>query len=318
MFDHVFLLEFLPNEIIIELFKYLKTSELFQSFYNLNFRFNSSIQSLTHLIYSTNKTDNHILSYPFVYTLIINNKIQDKLNCFPNVHRLILDYVTDDLISQLNSSILPNLEYLSIEHKVHPFHISDLRQKIFSSTFPKLKSCYISRIKLPDLFQLWTQTLSLRFLKLNDIDSFIYISILSLCPNLYLLKFKLSIPTKIESNIVLHYNLKQLIINMNYDNYPWDDMILKDYLLCLPNLEQLKISRSVAKDVNMINSLDKYDWLCSIISSHLVLLNQFKFRLYFNRSNSLIELDFLEICCRLKRNFNKIYKGQYQSRLVVF
>lgn len=318
MINHVFLFEFLPNEIIIESFKYFKTSELFQSFYNLNFRLNSLIQSLTHLIYSTNEYDNHILSYPYIHTLIIHNTIQDKLNCFPNVRRLILDYVTDDFISQFNSSNLPNLEYLTIEYKVHPFYISDLHRKIFSNTFSKLKFCYLSRIKLPERIQPWTSTLSLRFLKLNDIDSFIYISILSTCPNLNYLKFKLSIKSKIQSNIVLHSNLKKLIINMNYDNWPWDDTILKEYLLCLPNLEQFKLSRSISKDLTMINYLENYDWLFSIISSHLLVLYRFKFELYFNRSNiSLINFDFLDICFRLKRNFHKIYKGQYQSQLVI-
>jgi len=319
MTNNVFLLEFLPNELIIELFKYFKTFDLFRTFYNLNFRFNCLIQSLPHLIYSTtNKNDNHILSYPYIRTLIINTTIEDKLYWLPNVRRLILNYVTDDLIYQLNTDILSNLEYLSIDYKVHPFYMSDLRRKIFSNTFPNLKYCYISRIKPPDVLQQWTQTLSLRFLKLNDIDSLIYLSILLACPNLYFLKFKLSIKSKIQSNIVLHINLKRLIINMNYDNWPWDDSILEDYLLCVPNLEQFRICRSISRDSNVMNYLQYYDWLSSIISSHLLSLYQFKFDLYLNRSNSLIEFDFQNICHHLKRQFNNVYKGRYQSRLVVF
>jgi len=99
--------------------------------------------------------------------LIINSPIENELYCFPNVRRLILDYVTDDLITQLNRDILPNLQYLSINHKVHPLYMSDLRTKIFSNIFPNLKYCYISRIKSPNILEQWTQTLSLKFLKIN-------------------------------------------------------------------------------------------------------------------------------------------------------
>jgi len=304
---------------MIELFKYFKTQDLFQTFYNLNLRFNYLIQSLNHLIYSTNKNDDHYtLSYPYIRTLIINTPINDKLSCFLNVRRLILDYVTDDLISQLNTYILPNLEYLSIDHKVHPFYMSELNRKIFSNTFFNLKYCYISRIKSSNTFQQWTQTLSLNFLKLNNIDSFIYLSILLACPNLYFLKFKLSIQSKIQSNIVLHNNLKRLIININYDDWPWDDNILEDYLLCVPNLEQFRICRSISRDLNVMNYLQYYDWMFSIISSHLSFLYRFRFDLYLNRSYGLVEFDFSDVSCRLKRKFNNVYKGRYQSRLVVF
>jgi len=318
MTNKVFVLEFLPNELIIELFQYFTTQDLFQSFYNLNFRFNHLIQSLTHLTYSTNRKDNSILSYPYIRTLIINAKIQDRLICFPNIRRLILDYVTDDFILQLTKDILPNLEYLSIYHKVHPFSMFDLRSKIFSNTFPNLKYCYISRMKPPCSIQQWTQTLSLRCLKVNEINSFIYTSILLACPNLYFLKFKLSIRSKIQSNIVLHTNLKRLIINMTYDDWPWDDTVLEDYLFCVPNLEQFRIYRSIPGDLNIMDYLEGYDWCSSIISSHLLSLYRFQFDLCVRRSNGLIELDFQNICYRLKRIFNNVYKDRYQFRLKVF
>jgi hypothetical protein len=314
MSNNRFQLEFLPNELLIELFKYFQTEDLFRIFYNLNFRFNYLIQSLIHLSYSTDKHDH--LSYPYIRTLIINSIIIDKLHFFPNVRRLMLNYVTNDLISQLNTDTLPNLEHLSINHKVHPYHMLDLRNKIFSSTFPYLKSCYISRM---NSFQSWTQTFSLRFLTLNDIDSSIYLSILSACPNLYFLKFKLSIKSKIQSNLVLHTNLKHLIINMNSDYWPWDDQIFEDYFLCIPNLEQFRISRSIGRDTTMINYLQYYDWLSSIITtSHLFLLDHFRFDLYFNRSCELIASNFEEICCDLKTRFLNIYQNSIDYCLRIF
>ncbi|CAF4578456.1 unnamed protein product [Rotaria sp. Silwood2] len=318
MTNNMLLLENLPNEIIIELFKYIKARDLFQSFYNLNSRFNYLIQSLTHLTYSTDKNDNYTLSYPFICTLIINTKIENKLTCFSNLHRLILDYVTDDLISQLNNNILPNLEYLAISHTVGPFYMPDLRAIIFSNTFSNLKYCYISRMTPPYTSREWTQSLSLRFLKVNDIDSSIYISILLACPNLYFLKFKLPKKSKIQSHIVVHTSLKRLIINMHYDEWPWDDSILEDYLSCVPNLEQFRICRSISVDSNTIGYFQCYDWLSTIISKHLLTLDRFKFDLRIKRPSGLIEYDFQDICRCLKKTFNNIFKDRYQSRLVVF
>ena len=313
---NIFLLEFLPNELIVELFKYFKTQDLFQAFYNLNTRFNYLIHSLTHLTYSTNETDNYPPSYPFIRTLIIDTKIEDRLNCFPHVRRLILDYITDDLISQLNTSILPNLEHLSIYHKVNPLYMPDLRTKVFSNIFPTLKYCYISRMKPPYEIQKWTQSLSLRCLKLTNIDSFIYTSVLTACPNLYYLKFNLLNQSAIQSDIVLHTNLKQLVINMIHDDWPWDDSVIEVYLSCVPNLEQFRIYRSVSGDLNVMDYFQYYDWLLSIISSRLVLLSQFKFVLWIKRFNGLINCPLQDIYYCLERKFNNVYKGRYRSRLV--
>lgn len=311
-------LESLPNEIIIEIFRYFETRDLFQAFYNLNHRFNTLVQSLTHLIYSTNKTDNLPISYPFIYTLVINTSVENTLTCFPNVHRIILDYVTDNLMTQLNSRVLPYLEYLSISHKVSPFYMPDLRGKIFSNAFPNLKYCYISRMKPAYTLREWTQSSSLRYLKVNEIDASVYTSILLACPNLYFFKFKLPTRLKLEPNNVSHTNLKRLVINMNYDEWPWDDTILEGYLLCVPNLEEFRVSRSISVDSNIMNSFQSYDWLLSIISKYLLLLNQFIFDLSVKRSNGFIEYDHGKICQCFKTKFNNVYKGRFQSRLVIF
>ncbi|CAF0918801.1 unnamed protein product, partial [Adineta ricciae] len=286
---HMSGLERLPNELLIELFKYLKAPQLFQAFYNLNFRFNYLIQSLTHLTYSTNEQDNQTQAYPYIRTLIIEKTIPDKLVCFPNIRRLILDYVTEEFLVQFNGHTLPNLEYLAIYHKIHPFYMPDLRTKIFSDVFPSLKCCYISRMRSPSAPQDWTRSLSIRFLRFNDINASIYTSVLLACPNLSILKFKLPTRSKIETNFIKHINLKRLFINMKYDDYPWDDEILESYLLCVPNLEQLRISRSISINASVMHHLQYYDWLLSMISSHLRKLNQFKFDLYIHRSQELSE-----------------------------
>ncbi|CAF4232901.1 unnamed protein product [Rotaria socialis] len=220
---------------------------------------------------------------------LINTKLEDKLSCFPNIHRILLDYVTDDLITQFNSQVLPCLEYLSVSHKVSPFYMPDLRGKIFSNGFPNLKSCYISRMKPAYTLREWTRSPSLRFLRLNDIDASIYTSILLACPNLYYLKFRLPERSKIESNIVLHSNLKRLLINLNHDEWPWDDNFLDGYLACVPNLEKLRINRSVSVDSNVMNFLQHYDWLLSTISKRLLVIDRFEFDFNVKRTNGFTE-----------------------------
>ena len=317
MIEQCLVLELLPNELLLQFFEYFQTVDLFRIFYNLNFRLNYLIQSLNHLTYSTHQTDLQHLAYPYIRTLIINTTINNRLPHFPNIRRLKLHYLTDDLISHLNGDHLPRLEYISINHQVHPYFMSNLRMKIFSNTLPTLKCCSIARMKPPNNLEQWTSTFSLQSLKLNDIDGSIYLAVLSVCPNLSTLKFRLVRKSPISSNIVVHGNLKRLLINMNYDQWPWEDGYLGDYLACAPNVEQFRISRSIARDPMLIDSLQDYDWLSSIITSHLLSLVRFQFYLYLNRSSAQVEWNFPDVCRDLKRSFNDVYCNRCESRLVV-
>jgi hypothetical protein len=112
-------LELLPNEILLLLFQCFNAQDLFQAFYNLNNRFNQLIQSFNelHLVFQMKKTDyNDNIFSSYVYTLVIDYNIDVNLRYFPNIHHLKLDNISKNILSQLNSSTLPDLEHLTLYH----------------------------------------------------------------------------------------------------------------------------------------------------------------------------------------------------------
>ena len=116
-------LEDLPNEILVDLFRYLNAQDLFQIFYNLNSRFNALIKSFHHLnllyhmeLFIDNQINNaHLFPY-YVHTLIVGRAININLNQFSNIHCLKLECPLRRVLAQLNSDILPYLQHLSISH----------------------------------------------------------------------------------------------------------------------------------------------------------------------------------------------------------
>ncbi|CAF4646289.1 unnamed protein product [Rotaria sp. Silwood2] len=119
MSDNQFLLESLPNEILIETFEYLDARDLFRAFYNLNSRFNELLQSLNEicLILSIRDRDEVIddtIFLPYVNTLIVKYKTDVILNHYTTIRRLILICLPYTRPYKLETIILPHLEYLSI------------------------------------------------------------------------------------------------------------------------------------------------------------------------------------------------------------
>lgn len=317
MSNQPFPLELLPNELLIELFKYFPLRDLFQSFYDLNSRLNHLIHSLLHLTYTTDRGDHPVAAYPYVRTLIVDAKIPQQLISFPRIQRLKLDYVTDDFLAQFNGRTLPHLEYLSIDHKIHPCYMSALRAKIFSPCFPNLRYCYLSRMKPPSSAEVWTQSLSLRSLKLNDINASVFVSVLRACPNLISLKFKLPTRSTIDTDAMKHARLKRLIINMHYDDWPWDDSVLEGFLLCVPHLEQLRMLRSISNESTMVHYLQSYEWLSTMLRNHLPMLHRLQFDLRVHRSQELTEMDSQDVCNRWMNQFQRLHRSRYASRLVI-
>lgn len=115
-------LEFLPNEYLLLCFQYFNAKDLFHAFYNLNSRFNQLLQSFyeLRLVYQMKNIQYNDQIYPYyVYTLIINTD-NDYINVnfqhFPNIHRLKLDAISKQIISQFKSISLPYLEHLTLYH----------------------------------------------------------------------------------------------------------------------------------------------------------------------------------------------------------
>ena len=105
-------LEFLPNEILLFLFKYFDAQDLFEVFFNLNTRFNDLLQSGDHLSltiskhsHTPNENENIVISH--IGHLIIEDEINIDLTRFTNIRCLILMHTTYHQIKELNNDILP-------------------------------------------------------------------------------------------------------------------------------------------------------------------------------------------------------------------
>jgi len=118
-------LEFLPNEILLEVFKYLNAQELFRVFYNLNYRFNELLQSFNylqlvfHLTKSNYQDMNNEKIFSFhVHTLTVDYNLYVNFSRFPNVRRLKLSGESKDKCRKLDYNNLSHLEQLTIHPSV--------------------------------------------------------------------------------------------------------------------------------------------------------------------------------------------------------
>ncbi|CAF1203860.1 unnamed protein product [Rotaria sordida] len=314
--------EDLPNELIIDICKYLNAREIFQSFYNINYRFKILVESFDNLqltisLFDSNEKKNYEKFFLYIQILIIDRGINIDLKHFKKLHRLMLRNPNEKIFEQLNHYSLPHIEYLSINHKFLTSTIqsliNNLYQRIFSNHFSNLKFCNLSEMKIEIPIENWQQSLSLNILKVGEINIFIYRAILSTCPNLYFFELKKLQHNELLLNIKLHFNLKQLIIKDDDQSFPWNDRFINDYIICVPNLENLTIHR-----INFFKKIEQYlnyDWFSSKIIHCLYLLRQFNFILHIYDSKRLTKCYRENIFCALKEHFLYLHKDRYQVRI---
>ncbi|CAF1014205.1 unnamed protein product [Adineta steineri] len=273
-------LEVLPNEILLEIFKYFDAQQLFQAFYNLNFRFNQLIQSfnqlqLTFCLTKSNcqEIDNDKNFQLYVHTLkvdpLYNGKnlpfdisrrlFSDNLSLFRNVRRLKCRYSIEFKLAALTSDTLPYLEKLQI------YWIGG-GNDIFNGEW----------ILLP----------SLRTLKLAVIGLSLYRSILSKCNNLRNFVFAITPAYDITSFSVLsHNNLRRMEITSDNtrSRSSFGDMTVEPCLSCVPNLERLTINRGFYT-LDLAPYFLDFDCFITIINIHLPLLQRLLFHGKVSRS----------------------------------
>lgn len=309
--------ESLSNELLIKLFRYFDTADIFQSFYNLNSRFNTLIQSLNHLQLIISKDHNFLdlnLFSSHIHSLIILDDVDINLLNFKNLHRLILHYPSSTLLEQCELDILSNLEYLSIPNIL--FGMSPIFQKIFSNKFPHLKSCHLFGFETIETILPWTQTSSLRILKIGLIDFHVYKSILSSCPNLYHLKLKLFQSYLKLSDIRTHSNLRQLEIHSEINDWRYNDQLIDIFLGCVSNLEQLSIYRWISIS-EIVELIPDYDWFATMIAIRLPYLKYFYFSLHLEYHAEFSEFLSIETRRQLRNFFLNAHGNRYQSRFII-
>jgi hypothetical protein len=321
---NLFRLEFLPNEILIDIFQYFNVRDLHRAFYNLNSRFNILLQSCNNLILSLSKSDfNNIDQYeifiPYIHTLILDFETDIYLNIFTNIRRLQLLSPTNVQFNELQSAILPSLEHLSVGYKRGYSFFQDLidernlYEKIFSNGFPHLKTCTLLLENFIFPLSNVNQLTHLRILRIQLISFTTYNSILLLCPNLDLFQFSPQ-PYKQSIHPAQHTNLSRMIMIFCNLSKPLYDCDIDPYLASVPNLDQL-IVHGTNENSNITEYLT-YNWLTASINRHLLSLQRFKYNLHVYSAGDLIEQDDNKMLNRLQENFKYEHKNRYQSKLI--
>ncbi|CAF4712127.1 unnamed protein product [Rotaria sp. Silwood1] len=321
MAKYLFKFEYLPNELIMKMFKYFDAHDLYNAFYNLNHRFNTLLQTVKYLSLNISSKEHIEQNYlqviaPYIYTLTITQSMNVNLIHFIELRRLSLVNPTAELISQFDTSIVPYLEYLSVNCEALTYYMPDFIRKIFSNHFRNLRSCHLVGVEPIYTSEGWTQSPSIRILKVGFIDLFIYQAILLACPNLYFLDLETSFSTNTFSHSQSYMNLKRLNIKFPFKMWPRNEHVIGVFFACLPNLEQLTIHRVDELSLS-IPPLVNYDWLASKISLYLPSLRQFTFNLHFCRKDRRFELAPDNVLNQLQENFKNVHNNLYQSRLVI-
>lgn len=315
-------LEDLPNEILSEIFQYIKVKDLFGSFYNLNLRLNTVLECLDNLYLYLSTTDcNQIQRYnaiaAYIQILFIYGNAQLHLKHFTNIRHLILLQASDELLEQLDINQLSCLEHLVIilSNRREETCKVYIWNQIFCNDFPYLKSCCMHKMGFLWTNSPWRQISSLRILKIGDIDLLSYQSILSSCPNLCSFKFTRVLSSNKPIQTVQHMNLKKLIIVIPWFEELSIDSHMNDYFSCVPNLEQLIFHRT--NESQSINeSFLKFDWYISSIQLYLPLLTRYIYYFHILKSSRFITSNTEQVIHRIQEHFRSLHRHSYRCQLV--
>ncbi|CAF1578837.1 unnamed protein product [Didymodactylos carnosus] len=293
-------LELLPNEILIECFRYLETVQMFYSFDQLNSRYNRLIRRIPlHLDFRDTPrlicdqfcqkmlSDEEIKNQ--IFSIRLSNKdttygIQSFLSTFqlvddfPHLQSLTLVRVSKSNVIQLIST-LPLLSGLScfrlidpqIEKKeifsilptcqLHTLMLSTLSKDFqITDQLSSITNLTISECHLRDLFQILRTASELKYLNIHHIQRYS--------------SNRVDTNNHFSNHHAIH--LKQLIIK--HIEYDFSDFII--ILKQTPNLNSLTLGAS--SDKNLVDACQWED----LISSSLPSLKNFKFRIYYYHGNN--------------------------------
>ncbi|CAF0935806.1 unnamed protein product [Adineta ricciae] len=274
----VLTLESLPDELFYDIFYYLSAQDLYDGFYNLNYRFRSILATLTNL-YSeiTIKDETNSLASRYFASRIVALSIKHvesfDLSAFSTIRSLTLLAEPNREQCQSIQRFLPHLEQL-VTCKSSTRHFSystSASHFVFTNAYPFLRSSSLNLVSYKDE-QSWTHVLSLRFLSIRIIDLRIYPQILRTCPSLvrFQLEFKnnFQLP-KLFYRFDSHSSLRYLHLRLH--STPYSYCLITALLLSLvPNLRQFSLHGclSEAGDINI-------ESLAEILHQHVPHLDHF-------------------------------------------
>ena len=299
------LFEDLPNELLQDIFQYFDARMLYQIFSSLNQRFNHLLSAhrkpyliLSPLNPSTN-ADHLFASH--IHTLIISSNVHFTLRNYPNVRCVIVHQPTNDQLSsimkdgcQLESLVLLSPRCFYSTYLIH--------EMIFSNQFPRLKFADLTNVYSPSL-QLrscsWSQTYSLRSLRISSDDSSIHRAIFNACPNLNYLHLILSRLDPTSDDVQPHRTLKTFKFIFHDLINQFNGPIIESLFLCLPSLERLSLQTSI--------SLVHFNHLLQFIQEKFVFLQRFHLLLFNSNEPN-------ESLVRMK----KIFQKKFPTNTILF
>jgi len=295
-------LEHLPNEILFEIFDYMKINDLIRAFYNLNNRFNSILcSSNIHLriLYPDDVEENSI-NQKIIVNFIVNQRYISRLQLthdknipdhrfikFSYIRSLILDTPTAKFIEIISPEIFPRLEYLRIGYTSAKTQLNKLHQSIFSNAFPLLKKCSLNNVNDN---QIWTGSPSIRLLGIwsdnprTVVERVLFASIHLISLHLFL-TWPLTYSILDEQIIEQHSNLKYLKLHLSGC---WTLEKLDSFLAYIPTVRILNL-RSSYFDSYMVSFQWNFEELAYIFLCRLPNLSYFDCEFIF-RNQKFIDL----------------------------
>ena len=192
----LFSFEDFPDEIILEIFKYISLYDLYSGFHHLNSRLNNilhSVHNLTLILSKPHDLYHSAVSFfaPQIHHLIVRHSQHVPFIRFTSLRSLTSMFPGDQQLLEIQANDLPNLTRLTLGFMGiwDCDIIARLCQQIFSNTFPKLRFCSLwpptlERDYLP------TSTIALTHVQLKEGNLDDLCIVLDACPNLKYLQVK--------------------------------------------------------------------------------------------------------------------------------
>ena len=248
--------ELLPNELLIDIFEYIPVQDLYKTFFGLNSRLTTIINSFQGFRFEQSEYE-VIDASSFAHritTLVIRHSNPIDLTRYPHLLALKLEWPNRQQCSQtIHQS---QLEHLHIGHASCESDTDQLLKHVFANGFPQLRSCYLQNFATQSFINESSSILSNLFsLKILTVHPQDIVRLLSLCPNLNRLSIKFFRAATIDFNIVKQWlptsqkNLRTLI----FDSVDQMSIETIDAILAfVPNVKYLSINSPLCK-TNKIN-----------------------------------------------------------------
>ncbi|CAF1414793.1 unnamed protein product [Adineta ricciae] len=211
--------ELFPDEILLEIFQYIPLIDLFNTFTNLNYRFNFLLRSLQLGvdIHQNDSNNPNLLSALHFFAKQIQYIHVDRypslnLNIFPNLHSLIIYLPTTRQLLSINSIQMPKLRRLWLGILIEKDQ-KYLCQSLFGENqFTKLDFCNLFQINFNVTLNCFQNLATLRRLILTNCQIKDFIILLSFLPNLIQLNICICDVSTIYSHNLTNFSHENLRI----------------------------------------------------------------------------------------------------------